>query len=102
MKEKVTTIQRRGKKSVKKDSVLYIHPKGDTWKEHKQYIEDFAEDMYEFIRKREEMVNTPPTMTAAFAGFVSKGFRFEDFSFEEVQVILYRNADRLRKNGIKK
>ena len=70
MGKKVTKNQRRGKKSVRKDSVLYIHPKGDTWEEHKKYIEDFAEDMYEFIREREEMVNTPPTMTAAFAGFV--------------------------------
>ena len=102
MKKKVTTIQRRGKKSVKKDSVLYIHPKGDTWKEHKKYIEDFAEDLYDFLREREENVMAPPTMTAAFAGFVSGGFQFEDFSFEEVQVILYRNADRLRKNTRKK
>ena len=102
MKEKVTKNQRRGKKSVRKDSVLYIHPKGDTWKEHKKYIEDFAEDMYEFIREREEKVNTPPTMTAAFAGFVSGGFQFEDFSCEEVQVILYRDADRLRKNARKR
>lgn len=102
MGKKVTKNQRREKKSVKKDSVFYIHPKGDTWEEHKKYVEDFAEDMYEFIREREEKVNTPPTMTAAFAGFVSKGFQFEDFSFEEVQGILYRNADRLRKNAKKK
>lgn len=65
MGKKVTKIQRRGKKSVKKDSVLYIHPKGDTWEEHKKYVEDFAEDMYEFIREREEKVMAPPTMTAA-------------------------------------
>lgn len=102
MKKKVTTIQRSNKKSVKKDSVLYINPKGDTWKEHKKYIEDFAEDLYDFLREREEKVMAPPTMTAAFAGFVSGGFQFEDFSFEEVQVILYRNADRLRKNARKK
>jgi hypothetical protein len=44
---------------------LYINPKGDTWEEHKKYVEDFAEDLYEFIREREEKVNTPPTMTAA-------------------------------------
>ena len=102
MKEKVTKNQRRGKKSVRKDSVLYIHPKGDTWKEHKKYVEDFAEDLYDFLREREEKVNTPPTMTAAFAGFVSGGFQFEDFSCEEVQVILYRDADRLRKNARKR
>lgn len=102
MGKKVTKIQRQGKKSVRKDSVLYIHPKGDTWEEHKKYVEDFAEDMYEFIREREEKVMAPPTMTAAFAGFVSKGFQFEDFSFEDVQGILYRNADRLRKNAKKK
>ena len=102
MGKKVTKIQRQGKKSVRKDSVLYIHPKGDTWEEHKKYVEDFAEDMYEFIREREEKVMAPPTMTAAFAGFVSKGFQFEDFSFEEVQGILYRNADRLLKNANKK
>jgi len=102
MGKKETKNQRRGKKSVRKDSVLYIHPKGDTRKEHKKYIEDFAEDMYEFIRKREEKVNTPPTMTTAFAGFVSGGFQFEDFSDQEVHVILYRNADRLRKNAKKK
>ena len=86
MKEKVTTIQRRGKKSVQKDSVLYITPKGDTWKEHKLYIEDFAEDLYEFLRKREEKVKASPTMTSAFATFVSEGFQFEGFSCEEVQV----------------
>ena len=102
MGKKVTKNQRQGKKSVRKDSVLYIHPKGDTWEEHKKYVEDFAEDMYEFIREREEKVMAPPTMTSAFAGFVSKGFQFEDFSFEEVQGILYRNADRLRKNARKK
>ena len=102
MGKKVTKIQRRGKKSVKKDSVLYIHPKGDTWEEHKKYIEGFAEDLYDFLREREEKVMAPPTMTSAFAGFVSKGFQFEDFSFEEVQGILYRNADRLRKNEKKK
>ena len=86
MKEKVTTIQKRGKKDVQKDSVLYITPKGDTWKEHKLYIEDFAEDLYEFLRKREEKVKASPTMTSAFATFVSEGFQFEDFSYEEVQV----------------
>ena len=86
MKEKVTTIQKRGKKSVQKDSVLYITPKGDTWKEHKLYIEDFAEDLYEFLRKREEKVKASPTMTSAFATAVSEGFQFEDFSCEEVQV----------------
>ena len=102
MKKKVTTIQRSNKKSVKKDSVLYINPKGDTWEEHKKYVEDFAEDLYDFLREREEKVMAPPTMTAAFAGFVSKGFQFEDFSFEDVQGILYRNADRLRKNARKK
>jgi hypothetical protein len=102
MGKKVTKNQRLGKKSVRKDSVLYIHPKGDTWEEHKKYVEDFAEDLYDFLREREEKVMAPPTMTAAFAGFVSGGFQFEDFSFEEVQVILYRNADRLRKNARKK
>ena len=86
MKEKVTTIQRRGKKSVQKDSVLYITPKGDTWKEHKLYIEDFAEDLYAFIREREEMEGASSTMTAAFATAVSRCFKFEGFSYEEVPV----------------
>lgn len=86
MKEKVTTIQKRSKKSVQRDSVLYITPKGDTWKEHKLYIEDFAEDLYEFLRKREEKVKASPTMTSAFATFVSEGFQFEDFSCEEVRL----------------
>ena len=45
MGKKVTKNQRREKKSVKKDSVFYIHPKGDTWEEHKKYIEGFAEDL---------------------------------------------------------
>lgn len=102
MKEKATKNQRRGKKSVRKDSVLYIHPKGDTWEEHKKYVEDFAEDLYDFLREREENVMAPPTMTAAFAGFVSGGFLFEGFSCEEVLVILHRNADRLRKKPRKK
>ena len=102
MKEKVTTIQRRGKKSVQKDSVLYITPKGDTWKEHKKYVEDFAEDMYAFIREREEMEGASSTMTAAFATAVSRCFKFEGFSDQEVKVMLYRDADRLRKEARKR
>lgn len=102
MKEKVTTIQKRGKKSVQKDSVLYIIPKGDTWKEQKQYIEDFAEDMYAFIREREEMEGASSTMTAAFATAVSRCFKFEGFSDQEVKAMLYRDADRLRKEARKR
>lgn len=102
MKEKVTTIQKRGKKSVQKDSVLYITPKGDTWKEQKQYIEDFAEDMYAFIREREEMEGASSTMTAAFATAVSRCFKFEGFSDQEVKAMLYRDADRLRKEARKR
>ena len=102
MKEKVTTIQKRGKKSVQKDSVLYITPKGDTWKEQKQYIEDFAEDMYAFIREREEMEGASSTMTSAFATAVSRCFKFEGFSDQEVKAMLYRDADRLRKEARKR
>ena len=102
MKEKATKIQRHGKKSVKRESVLHIHPKGDTWKEQKQYIEDFAEDMYEFIREREEMEGASSTMTAAFATAVSRCFKFEGFSDQEVKAMLYRDADRLRKETRKR
>ena len=102
MTKKVTKNQRRGKKSVRKDSVLYIHPKGDTWEEHKKYIEGFAEDMYAFIREREEMEGASSTMTAAFATAVSRCFKFEGFSDQEVKAMLYRDADRLRKEARKR
>ena len=96
MKKKETSNQRLCKKSGQKESVLHIWPKGDTRKEQKRYIEDFAEDMYAFIREREEMEGASSTMTAAFATAVSRCFKFEGFSDQEVKTMLYRDADRLR------
>lgn len=102
MKKKETSNQRLCKKSGQKESVLHIWPKGDTRKEQKRYIEDFAEDMYAFIREREEMEGASSTMTAAFATAVSRCFKFEGFSDQEVKTMLYRDADRLRKETRKR
>ena len=102
MNEKVTSNQKPCKKNAQKESVLHICPKGDTRKDQKLYIEDFAEDMYEFIRKREEMEGASSTMTAAFATAVSRCFKFEGFSDQEVKEMLYRDADRLRKETRKR
>lgn len=102
MKKKETSNQRLCKKSGQKESVLHIWPKGDTRKEQKRYVEDFAEDMYEFIREREEMEGASSTMTAAFATAVSRCFKFEGFSDQEVKTMLYRDADRLRKETRKR
>ena len=102
MNEKVTSNQKPCKKNAQKESVLHICPKGDTRKDQKLYIEDFAEDMYAFIREREEMKGAAPTMTAAFATAVSRCFKFEGFSDQEVKEMLYRDADRLRKETRKR
>lgn len=102
MKKKETSNQRLCKKSGQKESVLHIWPKGDTRKEQKRYIEDFAEDMYAFIREREEMEGASSTMTAAFATAVSRCFKFKGFSDQEVKTMLYRDADRLRKETRKR
>lgn len=67
--------------------------------EQKNDIVSFAMELHGFLysRNHPDKKESNELFTCKFARFISKAFTFHDFTDEEVFLILYRAADRIRK-----